>query len=84
MPGARIDEYGPGDALVAEAALGDHAAEISVVAAEPCRTVLMTPVARRSLERDDPELTMELDRYLIETILKYRARLLPTHSRPRP
>ena len=75
--GERMDEYGPGDALAAEAAFGDHAAEISVVALEPCRTVLMTPSARRSLEQDGLGLTVELDRYLIETILEYRARLLP-------
>ena len=43
--GARMDEYGPGDALAAEAAFGDHAADISVLAVEPCRTVLLTPSA---------------------------------------
>ena len=75
--GARMDEYGPGDALAAEAAFGDHAAESSVFAVEPCRTVLMTPSARRSLERDNLALTVELDRYLIDTILEYRARPLP-------
>ena len=75
--GARMDEYGPGDALVTEAAFGDHAADITVLAVEPCRTVLLTPSALRSLERDDLELTVELDRYLIDTILEYRARLLP-------
>ena len=74
--GARMDEYGPGDALAAEAAFGDHAAEMTVLAVEPCRTALMTPSARRSLERDNLGLTVELDRYLIETILEYRARLL--------
>ena len=73
---ARMDEYGPGDALPAEAAFGDHAADISDLAVEPCRTVLLTPSALRSLERDDLELTVELDRYLIDTILEYRARLL--------
>ena len=46
------------------------------LAVEPCRTVLMTLSARRSLERDDLALTVELDRYLIDTILEYRARLL--------
>ena len=75
--GARMEEYGPGDALVTEAAFGDHAAEISVAAVGPCRTVLMTSSARRRLERDDLELTVELDRYLIETILEYRSRLPP-------
>ena len=78
--GVRMDEYGPGDALVAEAAFGDHTAGMAVLAVEPCRTVLMTPSARRSLERDDPALTVELDRYLIDTILEYRARLLATAS----
>ena len=78
--GARMDEYGPGDALAAEAAFGDHAADISVLAVEPCRTVLLTPSALRSLERDDLELTVELDRYLIDTILEYRARLLPNRA----
>ena len=75
--GVRVDEYGPGDVLAAQAAFGDHVAEISVAAAEPCRTLLMTPSDRRSLEREDLELTVELDRYLIEAILGYRARLLP-------
>ena len=78
--GARMDEYGPGDALAAEAAFGDHAAEMTVLAVEPCRTALMTPSARRSLEQDDLGLTVELDRYLIDTILEYRARLLPVAS----
>ena len=78
--GARMDEYGPGDALVTEAAFGDHAAEISAVAVEPCRTGLLTPSALRSLERDDLALTVELDRYLIDTILEYRARLLPNRA----
>ena len=78
--GARMDEYGPGDLLATEAAFGDHTAEMAVLAVEPCRAVLMTPSARRSLERDDLELTVELDRYLIDTILEYRARVLPTAS----
>ena len=71
--GARAQEYGPGDALAPQAAFGPHLAEISVTAQEPCRTVLMTSSARRSLERDDAALTVELDRYLIEAILEYRA-----------
>ena len=72
--GARMHEYGPGDALAVEAAFADHASEISVAAVEPCRAVLMTPSARRSLERDNLELIVDLDRYLIETILAYRQR----------
>ena len=66
--GARIGELGPGDALAAEAAFVPHVPQVSVVAATPCRTVLMTPAARRALERDDLALAVELDRYLIETI----------------
>ena len=57
-----------------------HLAEISVTAQEPCRTLLMTSSARRSLERDDAALTVELDRYLIETILEHRAKPLPAHA----
>lgn len=72
----RMDEYGPGDALAAEAAFGDYRPEFSVLAVEPCRTVLMTPSSRRLLERDDLQLTVELDRYLIDTILGYHARAL--------
>ena len=78
--GLRMEEYGPGDALAPEAVFSGHVAETSVAAEEPCRTVLMTPSARQSLERDDPVLTMELDRYLIETILENRARLPLTHA----
>ena len=80
--GARMDEHGPGDALASQAAFGSHVAEISVVATEPCRTVWMTPSARRSLEQEDLALTVELDRYLIETILEFQTRLLSTGVEP--
>ena len=66
--GARMAELGPGDALAAEAAFVPYVPQVSVVAATPCRTALMTPAARRALERDDLALAVELDRYLIETI----------------
>ena len=46
---------------------------ISVVAEAASRTALMTPASRRSLERDDLPLAVELDRYLIETISANRA-----------
>ena len=75
--GARLDEYGPGDVLMVQAVFGERPADISVTATEPCRTALMTPAARLSLEPDNPELAAELDRYLIETLLEYQARLLP-------
>lgn len=44
------------------------------IESESCRTVLMTTSARRSLERKNPELIADLDRYFIETILAYRRR----------
>ena len=72
---ARTAEHGPGDVFALQALFGDSAAGSSVEAVEPCRTMLMTPAARRSLEREDPELTVELDRYLIERLLEYRAGL---------
>ena len=75
--GARMQECGPGDVLAPQAAFGSFLAESSVVAQKPCRTVLITPSARQALERDDAALTVELDRYLIETILEYGARPLP-------
>ena len=74
--GARMQECVPGDALAPQAAFGPHLAEFSITAHKPCHTVLMTSSARRSLERDDAALTVELDRYLIETILEYRASVL--------
>ena len=66
--GARMAELGPGDALAAEAAFVPYVPQFSVVAATPCRIALMTPTARRALEREDLALAVELDRYLIETI----------------
>ena len=72
--GLRMNEYGAGDVLATEAVFGDYAVEYSVAALEPCRTVLLTPAALGALERNDLELALELDRYLIETILEYRAR----------
>ena len=71
--GARVLEYGPGDALAAEAAFSPQPARLTVVAAVPCRTALMTPAAREALEREDPALAVALDRYLIETISGYRS-----------
>lgn len=71
--GARVVEYGLGDALAAEAAFTPHPARLTVVAAVPCRTALMTPAAREALERKDLALTVALDRYLIETISGYRS-----------
>ena len=66
--GSRVEEYGTGDALAAEAALAPHVPHVAVVAAVPCRAALMTHFAREAPERDDLALAVELDRYLIETM----------------
>ena len=66
--GSRVEEYGPGDVLAAEAALVPHVPQMPVTAAVPCRAALMTPAAREALERGDLALAVELDRYLIETM----------------
>ena len=66
--GARVREYEAGGVLAAEAAFAPRLPPVAVVAAVPCRTALMTPSARRALERDDLSLAVELDRYLIETM----------------
>ena len=71
--GPRVDEFGQGDALMPQAAFEDHVAESCLAAESPCRTVLLTPPARRSIERGHPELAVDLDRYLMETFLAHRA-----------
>ena len=61
--GARLNQYGPGDAIWPAGALHEKAA--SVIADEPCRTVLLTPVARGRLEQQEEQLTLRLYRYLL-------------------
>ena len=78
--GTRVDEYGPGDVLAAEAAFRDHTAAVSVLAVEPCRSVLMTRSDLRSLEQDDLELTVELYKHVIDTMLEYRSSLPPART----
>ena len=78
--GTRVDEYGPGDVLVPQAVFGNNVSEVAIVAMVPCQTLLMTPAARQSLERDELELTVELDKYLIETILERQTRLPRSHA----
>ena len=72
--GTRKHEYGPGDAFSIDAVFTDHVSENSVVAVQPCRTVMMTPSARRALERNNLELVVDLDRKLIATILSFPRR----------
>ena len=61
--GARLREFAPGDAVWP--AQGRNAAAASVVAEEPCRTMVLTPVARGLLERKEERLALELYRYLL-------------------
>ena len=64
---ARLHQRGPGDALSSAAAFGDHRALAGAIADRRCRVMLLTPVARRVLENDDPHLALELDRYVISS-----------------
>ena len=60
---ARLNQYAPGDAIWPPGALHEKAA--SVIADEPCRTMLLTPAARRRLEQQEEQLTLRLYRYLL-------------------
>ena len=64
---ARLAEFGPGDVLTPKAAFGNHVAYVDIVAEQPCKTLLLTQTARRLLERDDPVLALELDRYVMNS-----------------
>ena len=73
--GARLGEFGPGSALASQAAFGDHVAVVEVSAEEPCHTVLITPLDHQSLEREDPHLTIELAKHLMEVLLDDQTKL---------
>ncbi len=60
---SRLYQRGPGDAIW-PGELDGHAA--SVVADEPCRTMVLTPSARRRLEEQDDRLALTLYRYLLD------------------
>ena len=59
----RLYQIGPGDAIRPFGALHEKVA--SVVADEPCRTMLLTPTARRWLEEHEERLALRLYRYLL-------------------
>ena len=63
--GARLRQYGPGDAIGIGAAFEVHASTTSAVADEPCRTLTLTPAVRRRLEEDQEPLMLELYGYLL-------------------
>lgn len=68
--GKRLRQHGPGDVLSAQAAFGDYRAPSDAVADRQCCIMLLTPVARRVLENDDPRLALELDRYAMSSRIR--------------
>ncbi len=65
--GKRLRQNDPGDVLSVQAAFGDYPAPADAVADGRCRIMLLTPVARRVLENDNPRLALELDRYVMSS-----------------
>ena len=61
--GARLYQFSPGDAVWLAGAPGSRAT--SVVADEACRTMVLTPDARRWLEQNEEGLALKLYRYLL-------------------
>ena len=76
--GARLFQCGPGDALEPRGAFGAHAATATTVADEPCRTMLLTPAARRWLEEHESQLLLKLYGY----ILAAEVRVAPPAAAP--
>ncbi|MCY4450650.1 MAG: SulP family inorganic anion transporter [Immundisolibacterales bacterium] len=63
--GARLFQCGPGDVVESWAAFSEHVAAATVIAREPCRTMLLTSAARELLESDDNALTLRLLAFLV-------------------
>ena len=63
LAGARLYQFSPGDTIGLSDASGAKPA--SVVADEACRTMLLTPAARRWLETNELPLALRLYRYLL-------------------
>ena len=61
--GARLFQCGPGDSIWPASASEQKAT--FVIADEPCRTMVLTPVARGKLEESEQQLTLKLYRYLL-------------------
>ncbi|MCE2391352.1 MAG: SulP family inorganic anion transporter [Proteobacteria bacterium] len=61
--GSRLYQCGPGDSARPAGAIAEKVT--SVVAEEPCRTLVMTPAARRWLETHRPALVLKLYGYLL-------------------
>ena len=64
--GTRLHHCGPGDVLDPWSAFEDkNVASTTAIARTPCRTMMLTPVARERLESDDNELTLRFFTYII-------------------
>ena len=61
----RLLQYVIGDVIEPAAAFGSCSPDVSVIADEPCRTLMLTPEARERLEQEEQQLTLRLYRYLI-------------------
>ncbi len=61
--GARVRQYGPGDAIWPVDPADETAPAVS--ADEPCETVVLTPEARSWLEEHEQRLALKLYRYLL-------------------
>ena len=79
--GTRLFQFGPGNAIWPAGAPDQRAA--SVVADEPCRTMVLTPVARDWLEAHEERLALKLYRYLLSGRLQAESKTgeLPADSR---
>ena len=62
--GTRLFQYGPGNAIEPRSAFGPYAAEIAMIADQPCRTMMLPPPARLWLEENEEQLILKLYRYL--------------------
>ena len=64
--GSRLHHCAPGDVLDPWAAFEDNnVAPTTAIARTPCRTMVLTPVARARLESDDNDLTLRFFTYII-------------------
>ena len=64
--GTRLHHCGPGDVLDAWSAFEEkNVASTTAIARTPCRTMMLTPVARERLESDDKDLTPRFFTYII-------------------
>ena len=63
--GARVRQYGPGDAVDPAALYGRRTSDMTIVADRSCWVAALTPVALRLLEESDLDLAYRLHKYLV-------------------